>query len=302
MNADYTVATDRLPNPGETVVGGDLNLLPGGKSGNQAAAAARLGAQVTMFGVVGSDDNADFLIRHLQEAGVDTSQIRHTEGVSGLAIITVDKTGQNTIVYSAGANDALDSGYVVAHKDAFASLKTLGLCLESPMESVMEAAFVAHQFGVKILLNDSPFISDIPEALVRSCDVLLVNEHEMADLLKVGEPSNGSWEKDNWPDISQRLHQHGFNQAIVTLGVQGSMVIDGSDCRRVRSRSVSALDTTGCGDAFFGTVLACLASDLNLYDSALVASEVAAYAATGMGAQSSYGTRDEIEKFIETIS
>ena len=104
MNADYTVTAERLPGPGETITGGPLRVLPGGKSGNQAAAAARLGADVRMLGAVGSDANADFLLGRLGEAGVDTTGVRHVPGPSGTTVITVDAAGENTIVYSPGSN------------------------------------------------------------------------------------------------------------------------------------------------------------------------------------------------------
>ena len=132
MNADYTVAAKHLPAPGETVSGGSLKILPGGKGSNQASAAARLGARVCMLGAVGEDDNANFLLRKLDEAGVDTAEILHEEGVSGTTIITVDPEGKNTIVYSPGSNAKVSAGYVQSHQDVIADSKVLGLCLESP--------------------------------------------------------------------------------------------------------------------------------------------------------------------------
>ena len=114
MNVDYTVVTERLPKPGETVNGGPLTLLPGGKSANQASAAARIGAQGRMFGAVGEDANAAFLLEHLRDAGVDTSHIAAVAGPSGTTVITVDANGENTIVYSAGSNGEVSVDYVLA--------------------------------------------------------------------------------------------------------------------------------------------------------------------------------------------
>ena len=136
MNVDYTVVTERLPKPGETVNGGPLTLLPGGKSANQASAAARIGAQVRMFGAVGEDTNADFLLEHLRDAGVDTSHIAAVAGPSGTTVITVDANGENTIVYSAGSNGEVSVDYVQQSSDALVAADVLGLCLESPRETV----------------------------------------------------------------------------------------------------------------------------------------------------------------------
>ena len=159
MNVDYTVTTKRLPKPGETVNGGPLTLLPGGKSANQASAAARIGAQVRMFGAVGEDANADFLLEHLRDAGVDTSHIAAVAGPSGTTVITVDANGENTIVYSAGSNGEVSVDYVRQSSDALVAADVLGLCLESPMETVTACARLCHDAGLKVLLNDSPFVA-----------------------------------------------------------------------------------------------------------------------------------------------
>ena len=126
MNADYTVTAQRLPGPGETITGGPLQLLPGGKSGNQAAAAARIGATVQMFGAVGSDSNADFLLGALGEAGVNTTHVRRVLGASGTTVITVDAAGENTIVYSPGSNAQVTVDYVESVRDAFGEGFVLG--------------------------------------------------------------------------------------------------------------------------------------------------------------------------------
>ena len=226
MNADYTVTTSRLPGPGETVTGGPLQVLPGGKSGNQAAAAARLGADVRMLGAVGSDANADFLLGELAAAGVDVSHVRRVDGPSGTTVITVDGEGENTIVYSPGSNAQVSVEYVESAKDALASASVLGLCLESPIETVTAAARLCHEAGVKVLLNNSPFQPVLPSDLVEAADVLLVNEHEMAQLLGIDEPSDGDWNGFDWDSALERMRAFGFEQAIVTLGGDGSMVFD----------------------------------------------------------------------------
>lgn len=300
MNADYTVTAQRLPGPGETITGGPLQLLPGGKSGNQAAAAARIGATVRMFGAVGSDSNADFLLERLEDAGVDVSNVRRVLGPSGTTVIVVDADGENIIVYSPGSNAQVTVDYVQSMKDELVSSSVLGLCLESPIETVTAAARMCHEAGVKVLLNDSPFTPVIPTELVEAADVLLVNEHEMAQLLGIDEPEDDDWDNFDWNHAADCMAEYGFKEAIVTLGGDGSVVLDTAAPEneriiRIAPVKVDAVDTTGCGDSFMGTVLAGLASGFSLQDAARLASYVSAYAATGYGAQASYGNAAQIK-------
>ena len=302
MNADYTVTTEWLPGPGETVTGGPLQVLPGGKSGNQAAAAARIGATVRMFGAVGSDVNADFLLGRLGEAGVDTSNVRRVLGASGTPVITVDAAGENTIVYSPGSNAQVSVDYIESMRGSLTASSVLGLCLESPIETVTAAARMCHDAGVRVLLNNSPFTPTLTDSLVEVSDVLLVNEHEMAQMLGIDEPDDDDWLGFDWNAALERMREFGFEQSIVTLGGDGSMVLDAtcseSPVTRIDPVRVNAVDTTGCGDSFMGTVLACLASGFPLHDAARLASFVSAYAATGYGAQASYGTAAQIRELF----
>ena len=221
MNADYTVTTERLPGPGETVTGGPLQVLPGGKSGNQAAAAAKLGATVRMFGAVGSDANADFLLGSLADAGVNINGIRKVLGPSGTTVITVDSTGENTIVYSPGSNANVSVEYVESQRELLTASSVLGLCLESPLETVTACARMCHEAGVKVLVNDSPFLPQLPAELIANADILLVNEHELAQLLHIDEPEDDDWDGFDWAYAQGRLHDFGFRHAIVTLGGDG---------------------------------------------------------------------------------
>ena len=278
MNADYTVTTKRLPKPGETVNGGAMKVLPGGKGANQASAAARLGVNVQLLGA-------------LDEAGVDTADILHVEGPSGTTVITVSAEGENTIVYSPGSNAKASAGYVQSHRTTIAECAVLGLCLESPIATVIAAAQTAHDAGVTVLLNDSPFMDELPHELVEATDILLVNQHEVAQLL--GLPDDDV-ESLDWYEVAERFTDYGFDRAIVTLGASGSVVIENGRWHRVSAAQVNAVDTTGCGDSFMGTVLAGLAAGHTLLQSAQIGSYVSAYAATKLGAQSAYGTAEEV--------
>jgi len=294
LNADYSVRCARLPKPGETVSGEGLTLTPGGKSSNQAACAAKLGANVAMVGAVGTDDAADFLIGQLEQAGADVLGVERLEGPSGSAVVEVDAAGENSIVVSPGSNGLVTPELVERHADAIRGARALGLCLEVPMDAVIRAAQIAHEAGVRVLLNDSPFQAELPRELIAACDVLLVNQHELAELLGMADKGGASLDDSQWQAIAAALGELGFYEAIVTLGGDGSVVLGDEQVHRVAPVRVGAVDTTGCGDAFMGAVLAGLASGRTLAESADVASYVGAYAACGHGAQASYGTPEEI--------
>lgn len=274
LNADLVVRTERFPNPGETLHGSDLAILPGGKSANQAVAAGRLGGTVRMIGAVGDDGNGTLLRDSVAAAGADVTHVAVREGVAtGTAVITVDASGENTIVISAGANGTLTPADVPV--DAFDGAAVLGLCLEVSIDVVLAAARIAHEVGVTVLTNLSPF-GAVPRELLDLTDVLLVNEHEAAE-----------------------LGDHGVPRSIVTRGGDGCVVHDGdAPPVEVPAIPVEAVDTTGCGDAFMGAVALRLAAGDDLADAARFAAGVGAYAATGHGAQASYPTADQLEAFL----
>ncbi|MDO4612735.1 MAG: ribokinase [Actinomycetaceae bacterium] len=289
MNADYTVTTPRLPGPGETVTGGPLEILPGGKSGNQAAQAAKLGVHVDMFGALGTDRNAEFLARCLAEAGVNTDAITRVPGPSGTTMITVDEAGENTIVYSPGANGTLDVEWVESIRDRLEGAGVLGLCLETPIDVVVEAARIVHEAGGQVLLNNSPFNPDLPHDLVTPTDVLLINEHEASHML--GRDVDAETDPR---DLVAPFGSLGFDRVILTLGAHGSIVIDRGRTARIEAIVITPRDTTGCGDAFMATILAGLASGHTLAEAAAMGAYVGAYAATRSGAQASYGTWEQV--------
>lgn len=292
MNADYTVTTEFLPKPGETVSGSPMKILPGGKSGNQAAAAAKLGAKVKMFGCVGNDSNGKFLLSNLQKARVNVSEVSAVNENTGTTIITVDSAGENTIVYSAGANKSLTKEYVHSVINKMAFCNVVGLCLESPLNAVTEAAILCHEVGITVLLNASPYMNDIPNKLIAACDVLLVNEVELSQLIHL--PEKEITPTADWSRVAKCVMEQGFSKTLVTLGSHGSMVIDEGKIYHVEAIEVKAVDTTGCGDSYMGAVLAGLNAGISLYDSAKLAGIVSAYAARSTGAQASYGTANNI--------
>lgn len=270
LNADLVVRTERFPGPGETVAGTDLVVGPGGKGANQAVAAARLGGAVAMVGVVGGDAHGALVRDAVAAAGVDVSLVAVRDGVAtGTAVITVDAAADNTIVVSPGANGTLSAGDL----PSFAGVAVLTLSLESPLETVLAAARAARAAGTTVLLNLSPF-GPVPDGLLESTDVLVVNEHEAA-----------------------QLGTHPVRRTVVTRGAAGCTVDDDGAVTGVDALAVSPVDTTGSGDAFLAAVAVRLAAGDTLADAARQAVRAGAYAVTVAGAQLPEVTPDARERF-----
>lgn len=292
LNADLTVVAERLPRPGETVHGGALQILPGGKSANQAATCAKLGARTTMIGAVGEDGNGDLVVDSLRTLGVSTEFVRALDVPTGTALITVDDSGENTIVISAGANGEINAKTVEEAASVIADAKVLGLCLEIPMEAIVASARIAHEAGTLVVLNLSPFGS-VPDELLRLTDILIVNEHELAEI--TGLMGNQPCPDEKWSQAEERLREFGIEVAVVTLGPEGAYLIDHGNHVKVEPLAVDVIDTTGCGDSFMGTLMASLASGLSIEEGAELASVISGIAATAKGAQSSYVGREELD-------
>ncbi|WP_039923198.1 ribokinase [Amycolatopsis decaplanina] len=275
-NADLVVPVDRRPGGGETVLGGDTILSPGGKGANTAVAAARLGADVALLGAVGGDPYGELLKRSLAESGVNTDSLRTSERPTGIAYITVTPDGENSILVSPGANSDLRPEDVDLD-----GAEIVVLSLEIPLGTVEHAVAKAVENGVTTLLNLSP-AAELSAKTLQGLDVLLVNEHEAAFLLG-GEA--------DFP----KLLDLGPKAAVVTLGAKGAAVVTADGVTEVSSPKVEAVDTTGAGDAFAGALATSLAKGDELADAARRAVKVAAITVTRQGAQPSYPTASELE-------
>ncbi|EMY32282.1 ribokinase, partial [Arthrobacter crystallopoietes BAB-32] len=264
LNADLTIYTERLPNPGETVHGEGFGVNAGGKSANQAVAAGQLGGAVSLIGAVGGDANGDMLLASAAAAGVDVSRVRRADGVpTGVALITVDAAGENTIVYSAGANGTVAPADIAAARDAFDGAAVVCLCLEAGLETVEAAAQAGHDAGATVLLNLSPYAA-VPQSLAALSDVLLVNTHEASLFLGAEMPAADA-EAAAWEPVLRQFAERGQGRSVITLGAHGSVVLDScaaADRRitRIAPTKVDAVDTTGAGDAFTGALAARLAA------------------------------------------
>jgi ribokinase len=283
-NADLVVEVERRPGPGETVLGSDTRVLPGGKGANTAVAAGRLGTRVAFLGAVGTDSYGSLLLDSLRSAGVDTAFVRRAERPTGIAYITVTTDGENSIVVSPGANAALAATDVDVA--VVASARVLVASLEIPLPTVEHAVAVAVAHGVRPMLNLSP-VATLSNQTLAALDPLVVNEHEAAWLL--GAPGT---EVD-----PRRLLELGLRSVVVTLGARGArLAVAGETAvHEVAAPRVRPVDTTGAGDAFTGALAAGLASGTDLPAAARRAAEVAAFSVTRAGAQPSYPSLAELE-------
>lgn len=285
-NADLVTRVGRHPASGETVLGSDLAVHPGGKGANQAVAAARLGARAGLLARVGDDAYGRLLVESQRTAGVDTTHLLVGEGPTGVALIAVDSSGDNTIVVSPGANHRLTAEDVRAADDVLAAAGAVSLQLEIPAPTVAAAVRTAAAAGTRVVLNASP-PAPLPAEVLAVCDPLVVNEHEARYLLGGTAPDD--------PDAQAlALLALGPRSVVMTLGAAGALAAENGAVRGVPSPAVEAVDTTGAGDAFTGALAWRLCRGDDLESAVRLAVRVGAAAATRAGAQGSFPTADEL--------
>ncbi|MEW2299030.1 ribokinase [Streptomyces sp. NPDC006655] len=288
-NADLVIEVERRPAAGETVLGGDLATHPGGKGANQAVAAARLGARTALLARVGDDAHGRLLLDSQRSAGVDTAGVLVGGAPTGVALITVDPSGDNSIVVSPGANGRLAPADVRAATGLLHASRAVSAQLEIPLETVVEVVRNLAP-GSRFVLNPSP-PAPLPPEVLAACDPLIVNEHEAKVIL--GEAgADGGGEPADWARL---LLAKGPRSVVVTLGADGALVADGRGLTAVPSVQVAAVDTTGAGDAFTAALAVRLGAGASLPEAAAYAARVGAAAVTKRGAQESYPTAEEVE-------
>ena len=291
LNMDFVVEVERLPGPGETVLGGGFATLPGGKGGNQACAAARLGGRVRLVGRVGRDGFGAELRRGLVADGVDTSAVRVSEVTpSGVALIFVEASGQNQIVVAPGANQELTRDDV-EQALAGASEGFLLLQLESPLDTVGHAAALGARAGLTVMLDPAP-ARELPDALLASVSCLTPNESEAMALLGRRQDALSLAEA---PVAARALRARGPRTVILKLGAQGAWVDDASGAGHFPAPRVNAVDATAAGDTFNGALAVALAEGRPLPDAVVFANAAAALSVTRKGAQASIPTRFEVD-------
>lgn len=282
-NMDLVAYVDRAPERGETVTGREFRTIPGGKGANQAVAAARAGGDVMMIGAVGDDEYGVRMRENLEHSGVDTDLLHTAEGPSGTAHIVVDGTGSNAIVVIPGANGtvtALGPGEIAAIAEA----DLLLLQLELPLPAVIEGARAAHAQGVRTVLTPSP-VQQLPAELLDCVDLLIANEYEAAELAGHAEPH-----------AAAEILLSQVPALVITLGSKGCLyAARGSQAVHFPAPEVTAVDTTGAGDTFVGTLAVALGEGQPVPVAVAWASAAAALCVQKPGASISMPYRSEID-------
>jgi ribokinase len=287
-NMDLVGLAARLPRPGETVLGDDFVMTPGGKGANQAIAAARAGGQTVFLGAIGSDAFGVTINARLTAAGVDASGVRTSYGASGVAVIMVDRSGENSILVAPGANAGF-AGLTEAERAAIAGADVLVCQLEIPVETVTEAMRAARAAGTRTILNAAPARS-LPAELLDNVDLLVVNETEASTI-------TGRSEID-MPALLALVPR-----VVLTLSGAGSRYADreGTDAQ-VPPFSVEVVDTTAAGDAFTGAVAVAWGEGRALLDAVRWANAAGAACVRSVGASNALPRRDEIDAIYSSAT
>jgi len=284
------VRAPRFPQPGETISGEDLQVIPGGKGANQAVAAARQETNVSMLGRVGEDSFGAFLLENLKSNRVDSQLIQRDDASTGTAIIVVDANGQNSIVLSAGANGKVTDADV--NSASFSDFSLLLLQLEIPTPTVLSAARRAHESGLRVILNPAP-AHKLSNELISLADYLIPNETELSLLtgLPVNDMNSTEW-------AARALLEIGAKNVIVTMGSNGALIVTNSQVTHIETYTVNVVDTTAAGDAFIGGFAAAFLQDKSLEEVVRYGCACGALATTKFGAQPSLPRKEEVQRFM----
>lgn len=291
LNMDLVVRVPRLPVAGETLAGQTFSQVPGGKGGNQAVAAARLGAQVAMIGRVGADGNGATLRAGLEVEGIDCGALATCEHApTGVALISVDDAGRNSIVIVAGSNGELTPADIALHVPVLAWASVIVCQLETPPATVQAALETGRRLGKTVILNPAPAIGPLPGAWLPLVDYLIPNEIEAAALtgMSIGSPEQAE-------QAAQVLRRQGARNVLITLGAAGVLASLESGTTHFEAPRVSAVDTTAAGDTFIGAFAAQLARGIPAADAVRFAQRAAAISVTRAGAQPSIPTLAELD-------
>ncbi len=298
LNMDFVVTVERLPVAGETVLGRDFQMIPGGKGANQACAAGKLGSgsvAVRMVGRVGYDVFADHLKASLAAAGVDVGAVNATKSQpTGVALIWVDKQGQNSIVVASGANFALAAADVEAMRQVFRGASLALFQLETPLDTVVAALALARAEGLRTMLDPAP-AQPLPSDLLAQVDILTPNENEA--LMLLGRPPARVSETEA-PELAEALRKLGPRHVVLKLGDRGSYYCGDAGSFQTAAFPVEVRDTTAAGDTFNAALAVALAEGQPVPQAIRFANAAAAISVTRLGAQASAPTRSEVDRFL----
>jgi len=295
LNMDLTTYVPRLPRPGETLLGRTFMMAPGGKGANQAVAAARLGSKVRLFGRVGRDNFGEQHLLAMQQEGVDTlGVVRDNERSTGLAVISVDDSGENCITVISGANMAVGDEDVARCTKVMEEAKVLLLQLEIPLQANLAAAREAHRRGITVILDPAPS-GQLPDDLFPLVDVITPNEVEAGPL--VGHPVET--EADAFAALSA-LREKGVSAAIIKMGSRGVVFQTGTDRGHAPAFQVNAVDSVAAGDAFNGALATALAEGQSFREAIRWGAAAGALAVTRAGALPSLPRRVDVMQLLQS--
>ncbi len=292
LNMDLVIRAPRHPQPGETILGGEFSTFPGGKGANQAVAAARLGAMSTLVGRVGNDAFGDSLLDTLAQDGVNTTLVRRdARAPTGVALITVDEAGQNTIVVASGANGQLAPEDIGTAEAAIKETRVVVLQLEIPLPTVQRTIDLARKYGALVVLNPAP-AQPLESKLLAGVDYLVPNQSELRLLTGLDDTAAGAKE----------LREAGVKNVIVTLGEAGVAGFTEGGEFQLAAHEVQVVDTVAAGDAFVGALAVALMEGRTAREAARWGNAAGALAVMHEGAQPSLPRRAEVEDFLRDVS
>lgn len=293
-NTDMVIKTSRFPLPGETIIGGDFFMAMGGKGANQAVAAKRSGGEVSFVGKIGKDIFGQRAVGYLKDEGINVNYVKtDPEKHSGIAVITVNRTGENSIIVAHSSNNSLSPSDIMDISEAIDSSEIILLQLEIPLETVSFIAEYASKQNKTIILNPAP-AAVLPNSLYKNISIIIPNESETELLTGISVKDETSA-----MEAASILVNKGVKTVIITMGSRGAFVFSEKFTSLVSAPKVNAIDTTGAGDTFCGALSVKISESCNLKEAVLFANHAAAISVTRFGAQPSIPTKEEVLNFLK---
>lgn len=294
INVDHVINVQQFPRPGETLSGSAYNIAFGGKGANQAVAAGRCGAGIQFIAAVGNDEIGQQICQQLQKDNIDIRSIQTIKKEkTGVALIFVNKQGENEIVIYAGANASVTPEYIEDYKKDIINADAILMQLETPLSTIEVAAKLAKSNRTRVIMNPAP-AQPLSDDLLKCIDIITPNETEAECLTGIKVKT----ERDA-DQAAQFLHEKGIPVVIITLGNKGAWVSNQGFGKLIKGYRVRAVDTIAAGDTFNGMLVTALLEDKSLDESVKYAHAAAAIAVTRHGAQSSVPLRKEVEQFLQ---
>ena len=292
INMDLVMSMDHLPTLGETVITDNFSTYPGGKGGNQAVTASKLGGNVQFLGKLGDDNYSDQLIFELKKQNIDTSKIiRKKNSNAGIAMIRVDKNGENSISFTPGANNDISISDLKENENLFVKSEILLITMEINEDVVYEAIRIANKHNMYIILDPAPAPNSIPEDIPEMVDIVTPNESESEVITDVKIEN-----KEDAIKSIEILMQMGFSSPIITWGKNGSIINIDNNIEIINSlKNINVIDSTAAGDVFVGALAAFISNGESIKNSIKLANKAAGLSTTVKGAQTSIPSLDELE-------